>query len=126
MRFRTCLTYLCFVMETKQNHNEVPALLEIIKKQGQEILKLQQQLEQLLRNTYGRKSERFVVNPSQAALPFDIPSSVEPEKQKETITYTREKKSATSKHKGRMPLPCLLYTSPSPRDRTRSRMPSSA
>ena len=25
-----------------------------------------------------------------------------------------------------MPLPCLLYTSPSPRDRTRSRMPSSA
>ena len=24
------------------------------------------------------------------------------------------------------PLPCLLYTSPSPRDRTRSRMPSSA
>ena len=26
----------------------------------------------------------------------------------------------------RDPLPCLLYTSPSPRDRTRSRMPSSA
>ena len=26
----------------------------------------------------------------------------------------------------RMPKPCLLYTSPSPRDRTRSRMPSSA
>ena len=25
-----------------------------------------------------------------------------------------------------MLLPCLLYTSPSPRDRTRSRMPSSA
>ena len=24
------------------------------------------------------------------------------------------------------PTPCLLYTSPSPRDRTRSRMPSSA
>ena len=24
------------------------------------------------------------------------------------------------------PAPCLLYTSPSPRDRTRSRMPSSA
>ena len=24
------------------------------------------------------------------------------------------------------PYPCLLYTSPSPRDRTRSRMPSSA
>ena len=25
-----------------------------------------------------------------------------------------------------LPIPCLLYTSPSPRDRTRSRMPSSA
>ena len=25
-----------------------------------------------------------------------------------------------------LPVPCLLYTSPSPRDRTRSRMPSSA
>ena len=25
-----------------------------------------------------------------------------------------------------LPAPCLLYTSPSPRDRTRSRMPSSA
>ena len=28
--------------------------------------------------------------------------------------------------KGRIILSCLLYTSPSPRDRTRSRMPSSA
>ena len=27
---------------------------------------------------------------------------------------------------GYTPKPCLLYTSPSPRDRTRSRMPSSA
>ena len=27
---------------------------------------------------------------------------------------------------GGMGIPCLLYTSPSPRDRTRSRMPSSA
>ena len=27
---------------------------------------------------------------------------------------------------GKQPLICLLYTSPSPRDRTRSRMPSSA
>ena len=27
---------------------------------------------------------------------------------------------------GRLYIPCLLYTSPSPRDRTRSRMPSSA
>ena len=31
----------------------------------------------------------------------------------------------TPEHRERM-YPCLLYTSPSPRDRTRSRMPSSA
>lgn len=93
------------MIETKQNHNEVPALLEIIKKQEQQILKLQQQLEQLLRNTFGRKSERFVADPLQAALSFELPISPEPEKQKETITYTREKKSAVSNHKGRMPLP---------------------
>ena len=30
------------------------------------------------------------------------------------------------KEAGKEPNPCLLYTSPSPRDRTRSRMPSSA
>lgn len=97
--------YLCFVMETKQNHNEVPVLLGIIEKQGREILKLQHQLEQLLRDKFGRKSERFVTDPLQAALPFELPPIAEPEKQKETITYTREKKSALSKHKGRMPLP---------------------
>ena len=32
----------------------------------------------------------------------------------------------TKKFDGYHPKPCLLYTSPSPRDRTRSRMPSSA
>ena len=47
---------------------------------------------------------------------------------------TKESKGAVSKSvkkKGEIPLKkkernCLLYTSPSPRDRTRSRMPSSA
>ena len=42
--------------------------------------------------------------------PFDVPS-----------------KSVHSTLKGiGLPMVCLLYTSPSPRDRTRSRMPSSA
>ena len=35
-------------------------------------------------------------------------------------------KASINKVKIRSPLTCLLYTSPSPRDRTRSRMPSSA
>ena len=37
-----------------------------------------------------------------------------------SLEYDREKEEAILK------LDCLLYTSPSPRDRTRSRMPSSA
>ena len=35
-------------------------------------------------------------------------------------------KSTLIRHLNRLIEPCLLYTSPSPRDRTRSRMPSSA
>jgi len=35
-------------------------------------------------------------------------------------------RSAIHRIRQRLPFPCLLYTSPSPRDRTRSRMPSSA
>ena len=53
---------------------------------------------------------------------------------KETrLDYVRRYYNAISKHKINIPTPvmagvrtCLLYTSPSPRDRTRSRMPSSA
>ena len=37
-----------------------------------------------------------------------------------------ELESPFSSHSNELPLNCLLYTSPSPRDRTRSRMPSSA
>ena len=36
------------------------------------------------------------------------------------------KLKAAAKKKGKLGQRCLLYTSPSPRDRTRSRMPSSA
>jgi transposase len=92
------------VIETTQNH-DVPALLKVIKEQDFQIKKLQYQLEQLLREKYGKKSERFVADPLQAALPFEIDAIAEPEKKIETITYTREKKSGPTKHKGRLPLP---------------------
>ena len=50
---------------------------------------------------------------------------------KEPIAYIINEKEFWSKkfHVNKntlIPRPCLLYTSPSPRDRTRSRMPSSA
>ena len=38
----------------------------------------------------------------------------------------RSEPSSRATLMGEQPNPCLLYTSPSPRDRTRSRMPSSA
>ena len=41
-------------------------------------------------------------------------------------TENKEQMSNTSKMYQKKDIICLLYTSPSPRDRTRSRMPSSA
>ena len=38
----------------------------------------------------------------------------------------RERIETLRYQQSQVPTPCLLYTSPSPRDRTRSRMPSSA
>ena len=42
------------------------------------------------------------------------------------VAKTVEKEEETAVHGGKLHGLCLLYTSPSPRDRTRSRMPSSA
>ena len=43
------------------------------------------------------------------------------------ITFARKGDLSARRHVARtVKNPCLLYTSPSPRDRTRSRMPSSA
>ena len=42
------------------------------------------------------------------------------------IAGTEAAMPSGSKFLKRVPVACLLYTSPSPRDRTRSRMPSSA
>ena len=42
------------------------------------------------------------------------------------LPYTPEAAEDEEEDEGVAPITCLLYTSPSPRDRTRSRMPSSA
>ena len=61
----------------------------------------------------GDKGGELVVIPKATLVKYNVESSGElttkPEKPQEDVVYT-----------------CLLYTSPSPRDRTRSRMPSSA
>ena len=59
----------------------------------------------------------FVFKP--VALPGDHIMGVGP---KETTQFKERMQKVSEAH----PMSCLLYTSPSPRDRTRSRMPSSA
>jgi len=44
----------------------------------------------------------------------------------ESNNYAIKGSAFANRHKGNHIITCLLYTSPSPRDRTRSRMPSSA
>jgi transposase len=92
---------------------EKPELLQLINRQQSQIQeqdlqikKLQHQIEQLLRTVFGKKSERFTPNiPEQIELPLDIKPILEPEVQKETITYERKKSNRKSNHKGRLPIP---------------------
>lgn len=76
----------------------------LIAQQNFRIEKLEQQIQQLVRHIYGEKSEKFVPVPSQGAL-FELPALKEKERQKQTITYEREKPAAKNNHKGRLPLP---------------------
>src|SRR5210317_464201 len=64
------------------------------------------QLDQLRRLYYGSKRERFVkdADENQMTLPFEVPEETEPEKQQETISYTRTK-AKRENHPGRLPLP---------------------
>jgi transposase len=67
---------------------------------------LQFRLAQLNRLIFGAKRERFVSNEThgQMSLPFGAEEKPAEEQEKETITYTREKK-ARKNHPGRIPLP---------------------
>lgn len=70
---------------------------------------LQFRLDQLNRLIFGAKRERFVSNEThgQMSLPFGAEEKPAEEQEKETITYTREKK-ARKNHPGRIPLPSHL------------------
>jgi transposase len=70
---------------------------------------LQFRLDQLNRLIFGAKRERFVSNEThgQISLPFEVEEKPAEEQEKETITYTREKK-ARKNHPGRIPLPSHL------------------
>jgi transposase len=101
------------VIEAIKNSDNTALLALIAEQQSQleqkdlRISKLEHQLEQMLRAYYGKKSERFILQPGpdQIPLPLDVESTPASEVKKETITYERKKPSGKSNHKGRLALP---------------------
>ena len=73
------------------------------------ISQLQFQIDQMNRLLFGSKRERFVQNTdeNQMTLPFEVEQEDAPEKEKEVVTYVREKKKHKN-HPGRLPLPSHL------------------
>lgn len=71
--------------------------------------RLQFQVKQLNRLLFGAKRERFIPNKdeNQMTLPFEVEQQDAPEKQKQVITYVREK-TKRENHPGRLPLPSHL------------------
>lgn len=65
---------------------------------------IEAQLKELKRRLYGGSKERYLSHPDQLQLPFDVPQVTEPEKELETITYSREVKKK-KQHPGRVELP---------------------
>ncbi len=73
------------------------------------VSQLQFRLDQLNRLIFGARRERFVSNEThgQMSLPFEVEEKPAEEQEKETITYTRQKKGHKN-HPGRIPLPSHL------------------
>ena len=94
------------MIEKEISSLDKPELLELVQSLQSQNQKLQDQIDQLLRTVFGKKSERFIPNiPEQAELPLDIIPILEAETEKETITYERKKSTGKSNHKGRLPIP---------------------
>lgn len=74
-----------------------------------EIDQMKFRIDQLTRLVHGAKRERFIPDrdENQMTLPFEVEQQDEPEKQKQVITYIREKKKREN-HPGRLPLPSHL------------------
>jgi transposase len=74
-----------------------------------EIDQMKFRIDQLTRLVHGAKRERFIPNrdENQMTLPFEVEQQDEAEKQKQVITYVREKKKREN-HPGRLPLPSHL------------------
>jgi len=84
-------------------------LVDLASSLQSQVSHMQFQIDQMNRLLYGAKRERFIsnVDENQLALPFDVPEDDAPEKEKETITYVREKQKR-KEHPGRVALPSHL------------------
>ena len=80
-----------------------------IDKMQAQISQMQFQIDQMNRLLYGAKRERFISNTdeNQLSLPFEVPQEEASEKEKEVITYVREK-NKQKEHPGRLALPSHL------------------
>lgn len=80
-----------------------------LEQMGSELEYMKFQIEQIKRLLFGAKRERFVKgqDENQMTLPFDVEQEDVAEKEKEVITYTREKKKRIN-HPGRVALPSHL------------------
>ena len=80
-----------------------------INKMQTQISQMQFQIDQMNRLLYGARRERFIsdADENQLALPFEVPQQEAPEKEKEVITYVREK-NKRKEHPGRLALPSHL------------------
>ena len=92
-----------YTMDIEALKAEYLAQKKVIESQGLVIAKLQHQLDILLKQIYGRKSERFIPDTTNQPTLFSQVPQIEPEVQKETsqekevvATYQRNKN-----HKGR-------------------------
>lgn len=81
-------------------------LLQENKRLQSQIDQMQFQIDQMKRLMHGAKRERFIPNKdeNQMALPFEVEEQPTPQKEKEVISYVREKKTREN-HPGRLPLP---------------------
>lgn len=74
-----------------------------------EVASLKEELAQLKRLVFGRKSERFIPSTPDEQLSLGLIAEEKPaEVKKEKIEYTRTKAEKPNRHKGRMPLPAHL------------------
>jgi len=80
-----------------------------LEQMGSELEYIKFQLDQMKRLLFGAKRERFVKDKdeNQMTLPFEVEQEDEAVKEKEVITYTREKKKRVN-HPGRVALPSHL------------------